>query len=328
MPDRTPHDSSSSLHEEALAWLVRLHSGHASESDRRAFQAWRTHSIAHRLAAQEAETLWRNLGELGSGHRSLDVPAAPVPRRSRQAGIRRAIWAIAACFLLVIGWFAPEQLVGWVTIALADHHTGVGRQQVVTLQDGSRIHLNRDSAVNVTYTDRERTVRLLKGEAAFTVSPDVLRPFLVQSGNLRSRALGTAFVVRLHQDAVTVTVTEHAVHLSPASGNDSSPLVLHEGEQASYTTKTGLSPAHPVDSRLVASWQRGKLIVETAPLAEVVDELNRYRSGHIMIVNPALRPLTVTGLFDITDPDAALRMIEDTLRLHHTALTSYLILLH
>jgi len=328
MPDRTSQNSPSSLHEEALAWLVRLHSGHASESDRHAFQAWRTHSTAHRLAAQEAEILWRNLGELGSSRRPLDFPTAPVPRRSRQASILRAIWATAACILLVIGWFAPEQLVGWFTNALADHHTGVGQQQVVTLQDGSRIHLNSDSTVNVTYTDRERTVRLLKGEAAFTVSPDARRPFLVQSGDLRSRALGTAFVVRLHQDAVTVTVTEHAVHLSTASGNDSSPLVLREGEQASYTTTAGLSPARPVDPRLIAAWQRGKLIVETTPLAEVVDELNRYRSGRIMIVNPTLRPLKVTGLFDISDPDAALRMIEDTLRIHHTALTSYLILLH
>ncbi len=328
MPDLTPQDSSSPLLDEALAWLVRLHSGHASENDRRAFQAWRTNSTAHRLAAQEAETLWRNLGELRSSRRPLDLPAVPAPRRSLQAGIVRATWAVAACLILFLGWFASDQLVERITIAMADHHTGVGRQLVVTLQDGSRIHLNSDSAVNVAFTDQGRTVHLLKGEAAFTVSPDVKRPFIVRSGELHTRALGTAFVVHLLRNSATVTVTEHAVHLSTSSRSGSPPLLLHEGEQASYTAETGLSQAHPVDLGPVTAWQRGKLIVETKPLAEVVDELNRYRPGRIMIINPALRSLKVTGLFDITDPDAALRMIEDTLQIHGTALTSYFVLLH
>lgn len=328
MPDLTPQDSSSPLLDEALAWLAHLHSGHASETDRRACRAWRTRSAAHDLAYHEAEALWRNLGELRSGRRSLDPTAVPAIRRSKQAGIGKVPWAIAACLILIIGWFASDQLVEWITIAMADHHTGVGRQLVVTLQDGSRIHLNSDSAVNVAFTDQGRTVHLLKGEAAFTVSPDVKRPFIVRSGELHTRALGTAFVVHLLRNSVTATVTEHAVHLSTSSGSGSPPLLLHEGEQASYTAETGLSQAHPVDLGPVTAWQRGKLIVEAKPLAEVVDELNRYRLGRIMILNSALRPLKVTGLFDITDPDAALRMIEDTLQIHGTALTSYVVLLH
>ncbi|WHZ22177.1 MAG: hypothetical protein OJF47_001289 [Nitrospira sp.] len=328
MPDLIPHDFSSPLIDEALAWLVRIHSGQASEDDRHAFQAWQAHSADHRLAAQEAETLWREIGSLRSADRSHNPTSVPPLCRSQQVGTGKATWAIAACLILTIGWFASDGIVEWFTVTMADHHTVIGQQHVVTLPDGSHIHLNSDSAVNVVFTEQERTVHLMKGEAAFSVSPDANRPFIVRSRNLHARALGTAFIVRLHQDAVTVTVTEHTVHLSTTNRNRSSPLILREGEQTSYSAETGFSPVHPVNLSLVTAWQRGKLIVDSKPLAEVVDELNRYRPGRIMILNPALRPLKVTGLFDITDPEAALRMIADTLQIHGTALTFYVVLLH
>jgi transmembrane sensor len=104
--------------------------------------------------------------------------------------------------------------------------------------------------------------------------------------------------------------------------------VVRQSEQISYSAEAGLGLAHAVDANAIAAWQRGKMIFEAQPLAAVVEELNRYRAGRIMILNPALRSLNVTGVFDIGDPDATLRMIEQTLRIHDTTLTPYLVLLH
>lgn len=203
-----------------------------------------------------------------------------------------------------------------------------GEQRHVKLEDGSRIYLNTDTAVAVAFTPQQRTIRLLTGEASFTVTPETVRPFTVQSGDVSTRALGTSFLVQRHQDAVTVTVTEHAVQVSATDGRQVPATVVRQSEQISYSTEAGLGRAHAVDANAIAAWQRGKMIFEAQPLAAVVEELNRYRAGRIMILNPALRSLNVTGVFDIGDPDAALRMIEQTLRIHDTTLTPYLVLLH
>ena len=329
MPDSTPPDASSPLIDEALAWLVRIHSGHASDEERLACTAWRTQSSAHQLAYTEAEILWRDIGLLpngdcaGSADLTASMPHGTLPRA------RRTIkWGLAACVLLAAGWLSWGIVQERLDLASADYRTAVGEQRHVKLEDGSRIYLNTDTAVAVAFTPQQRTIRLLTGEASFTVTPETVRPFTVQSGDVSTRALGTSFLVQRHQDAVTVTVTEHAVQVSATDGRQVPATVVRQSEQISYSTEAGLGRAHAVDSNAIAAWQRGKMIFEAQPLAAVVEELNRYRAGRIMILNPALRSLNVTGVFDIGDPDAALRMIEQTLRIHDTTLTPYLVLLH
>ena len=331
MPEVTPPDSSatsSPLVDDALAWLVKIHSGHASEEDRRACDLWRTSSPAHGQAYEEAEALWRDVGQVRSENSLVHSASSPATRFSKKVDIRKTGWAIAAWLFLMIGLFSSRHLTEWLATVMADYHTSVGQQRVVTLADGSRIHLNTDTAVNVAFTDQSRDIQLLRGEAAFTVESDVNRPFTVQSGEVCTRALGTAFVVHFHHKIVTVTVIEHAVQVSTSAGSAPAPLVVREGEQVSYTVERGMSSARPIDRSLETAWQRGKLIFEAKPLVEVVTELNRYRPGRIMIMNPALRHLKVTGLFDVTDTDAALRMIQHTIPLHETTLTSYVVLLH
>lgn len=70
------------------------------------------------------------------------------------------------------------------------------------------------------------------------------------------------------------------------------------------------------------------MIFDAQALGAVVADLNRYRHGHIFILNPSLRTLPVTGVFEINDPDAALRIIEHTLSIRDTNLSSYFLFLH
>jgi transmembrane sensor len=219
MPDSTPPDASSPLIDEALAWLVRIHSGHASDEERLACTAWRTQSSAHQLAYAEAEILWRDIGLLPNGDcaGSADLTAS-MPHGTLPRARRRIKWGLAACVLLAAGWLSWGIVQERLDLASADYRTAVGEQRHVKLEDGSRIYLNTDTAVAVAFTPQQRTIRLLTGEASFTVTPETVRPFTVQSGDVSTRALGTSFLVQRHQDAVTVTVTEHAVQVSATDG--------------------------------------------------------------------------------------------------------------
>lgn len=68
------------------------------------------------------------------------------------------------------------------------------------------------------------------------------------------------------------------------------------------------------------AWRRGKLIFNRRPLGDVVAEIKRYRSGQIVIASAGLRALEVTGVFELADPEAILRTIEETLPVHVTRL--------
>lgn len=328
MSDATPPQSPSSLEDDALAWVVRLHSGHTSDQDRRACEAWQRVSPAHQHAFLEASTLWEEIGHanptLPSTSRIVRPAGSPSPRwRPR---LRR--WSLVACFILAIGWFSWEPLLDQFRFQTAHHRTAVGQQEQVVLQDGTQLMLNTDTALNVVFSPQRREVDLLKGEAAFAVTPDSTRPFTVRSQDTAATALGTKFVVQTRNDSVTVTVSEHAVQVSSLNSHAALHVVVREGQQISYSTNGGWSTPQSVDANQTSAWQRGKMIFQAQPLGAVVADLNRYRHGHIFILNPSLRSLPVTGVFEIDDPDSALRVIEQTLGIRDTALSSYFLFLH
>jgi transmembrane sensor len=92
--------------------------------------------------------------------------------------------------------------------------TKIGGLHTLDLPDGSVVHLNTDSRVEVQFTRAQRRVRLARGEAHFTVAKNSARPFVVMAGDIEMRAVGTAFNVRLHPSTVEVLVTEGAVEVA------------------------------------------------------------------------------------------------------------------
>lgn len=328
MSDANLPEPPSALEDEALAWVVRLHSGHASGQDRRACAAWQNISPAHQRAFREASTLWDEIGSMDSPRRSPSPTMRPADFKNRR-WLRRQRWGLVACFfVLTIAWFAWQPLLNQFRLQTAEHRTAVGRQEQVSLQDDTRLLLNSDTALNVAFSPQQREISLLKGEAAFTVAPDSARPFTVRSQDTFITALGTQFTVLVRNDSVRVTVLEHAVLVSSPHRPTETDLVVREGQQIAYSLAEGWSATRSVNVNQVSAWQRGKMIFESQPLWTVVEDLNRYRHGHIFILNPSLRTLPVTGVFEINDPDAALRVIEQTLGIRDTNLGPYFLFLH
>ncbi|MCP6755955.1 FecR domain-containing protein, partial [Klebsiella pneumoniae] len=92
-------------------------------------------------------------------------------------------------------------VLGWRT-----YTTARGELRSVELADGSVVHINTQSRIDVNLSPRAREVRLVGGEALFKVQRDTTRPFLVYSGNAVIQAIGTQFNVRLQQTDTTVSV--------------------------------------------------------------------------------------------------------------------------
>ena len=317
------------IEEEATRWVVERDAGLTADENL-ALQSWLTADPLHSLALAKAEQVWRAMG-------SAPVKAEIIRRRGRDAARRAAFlplqrgqsprhWiapALAASLAVVFIGSAQD----WPTRLRADAMTATGERRDVLLEDGSRVQLNTASAIRIDYRGDRRVVRLLKGEAAFTVAADRARPFTVEAAEGTTTALGTRFVVRRDGADTEVTVTEHRVRVAWPIDAVSSGVDLGEGQATRYGPG-GIARPHTIDAETVASWTRGRLVFVDRPLGEVVAELNRYHPGYIRVMGDGLAMRRVSGVFRTDDPMAALDTLQRLLGISSTRLTDRLVFLH
>ena len=191
----------------------------------------------------------------------------------------------------------------------SDYSTAIGQQRVVTLADGSVAHMNTASAFSVDFSGPRREIRLEAGEVIFDVAKDADHPFIVSANGGAAREVGTVYGVRLEDSGANVTVREGIVELTRG---DSEPVRITVGQQAHYDNDGGLRKITDADLAAYGSWQRGKLIFNQRALSDVMEELQRYQPGKIVVALDALRGLKVTGVFETADLDAIFASIEQT----------------
>jgi len=289
-----------SVDDQAVQWFVLLRDEDATAEDRSAFANWLVADPAHEAAWHSVERMWGSLDAL------TPDASRPQPRRaSRLKGSAAAAVLLAA---LGIGWqITPVGL-------LADYRTAAGERRVIALQDGSQVELGAASALDVAFSASERRVKLLTGEAFFTVTKDAARPFVVAAENGEVKVLGTAFDVKI-ADGVMVAVTQSAVQVSTRAGTTSSaPVVVAQGQAVRYDAD-GISAVSAADLDSIQAWRQGQLVFRNVPLNAVLAELQRYHSGRIALIGGTLGQRRVTAVFDAHDVDAALDTIAESLSL-------------
>lgn len=291
--------------EEAMDWLIRLRAPSRTTADERAFQGWIERSQAHREAWQKICRTWNVMGE--TARYAENGPRHPAPA-VRDGGPHRVVsWraasvlAVAACLLLVA--IAPALLMR----ASADLRTETAELRTFVLEDGSSVELGARSAIDIDFTAGQRRVALLSGEAFFDVKPDPARPFVVSAEDVDVTVLGTAFDIRLRQDATSIELVHGAVRLAVAG--DRQTYTMAPGDAVSVAhddgrvTRTRLAPED------MAGWRKGRLFVENASIASVVEEIRRYHPSWISIASNDLADRRVTGLYDLSNPDRALEAL-------------------
>ena len=289
---------------EAERWFSRLKTSDCSAGERAAFARWQADPV-NAAAYAQTEQLWAGIGDL-AGNPELEALAAQAlratdPRRQQRTGWRMplalaasaAVCAVVLVFALGVFDRAPPPVV---------YATGPDQRETVRLNDGSQLMLNADTTVIVRMHDDRRMLTLERGEAMFGVAHDPRRPFRVQAGNGTVTALGTRFQVRHEPTQVTVTLLEGRVALErPDSGERRQ---LTPGDQATYGDVAKPVALRMVDTEVVSSWTRGRLLFRSTPLAEVVTEVNRYASTPLQLQDPTLGALPVSGTFPMGDSES------------------------
>jgi transmembrane sensor len=306
---------------EASAWLARMNADDVTADDRTRLEVWLGAHSYNAKAYAELSATWQELVKSGPLVRAVyfgqvmnAASAPPAPRRR---------WAVAA---VAAGIGAIALGVGWNLYKQKEEtrfQTAIGEQAAVALPDGSSFDLNTDSRIWVDYSQRQRVIRLERGEAFFKVAHDTQRPFWVRAGDYWVRAVGTAFNVYLTPTGVEVTVSEGTVKVVNATANESPPSDAAITESAAAVTAGEQADAHGRAkvihelnsaqlSRLLA-WRKSSLYFQDQPLGDVVNELMRYTTLKIELDDNALRQLPVGGTFQ-TSPEgveALLTMLHD-----------------
>ncbi|WP_312341219.1 FecR family protein [Stutzerimonas nitrititolerans] len=295
------------LQHEAQQWLVRLTSGCATTSDAADFRHWCARSEAHAQAFTQARQLWQALGPAAQQLQHVRKPATStclhesgvVARRrfGRRAFLTGAVAASAAIVLLRPPLFSD------ITGLTADYHTSVGEQRSVILANDVLLELNTQTRINrQTADDGSQGIELLGGE--IEVYTQV--PFRIRAGSGWISSDSGRFVVRATGPEVLVTCV--GGHLSLDHRGQS--LRLASDQQLSYSEREH-SPPRVVDTTVVTAWRQRLLIFDGETLAQVIDELNRYRSGMILLMNQDLGQRRVQARFRLDQLSDAAALIRD-----------------
>ncbi|MFJ4141945.1 FecR family protein [Pseudomonas sp. NPDC089734] len=323
----TSHDlREQAIREQAAEWAIRLAADDITPEQALALQEWCACDPRHTPALDFALSTWADLGQLGTSApmaSAVPLPPAARPLRGRRRPVWRRVTRAAAVAALV--WFGINVGPGLLIPLTADYASHTGEVRHISLPDGSSVVLDTDSAIDLAYDEHERRIRLRQGEAVFNVAPmtgQETRPFIVESAGGTTRALGTRFVVSESADSAWVGVLEHSVELAMLDRPDNGILrdVLEEGQSARYDAIHGITRLSGQDVQRATSWQRGLLIFDQVPLAQVVDQLNRYRNGHIMITDRQLAQRKVSGVFRLESLDSAVPRLSTELHARHVEL--------
>jgi transmembrane sensor len=158
--------------------------------------------------------------------------------------------------------------------------------------------------VEVELTSSGRRVFLEHGEAWFEVAKDKTKPFIVAAGDVRVRAVGTAFAVRRRPDGADVLVTEGVVEVWSDKGS-ARKKQMAAGRRALVLDHAAeiVVASDPGDIERRLAWRDGQLVFRNERLASAVDDFNRYNLRQLVIVDPALRTRTLVGNYRIDQPE-------------------------
>ena len=313
---------------EASAWFIEFRAGDVDGDARVRFIEWLRRSPEHIHAYLEISGVWADLpssdpkGKIDvaaliarargepdvialspEGRRPAAVPAAVKPHalwRSKRAAAALAavvVLAVTGVLLLDRGKFGGS------------YSTGIGEQRTVQLMDGSTVELNARSKIQVHFTEQQRDITLLDGQALFRVAKDQQRPFVVRAGDAQVRAVGTAFDVYKKQTATVVTVVEGRVETYDEAGSPgTAAIVLSAGEQLTVLPHAVGKPTR-TDPSIATAWVQKRLIFEETPLSDVAEEFNRYNRRPLTIDDRELEKLRISGVYSSTDPASLINFL-------------------
>lgn len=320
------------IEEQAALWISVIDRGITS-AEQLELEAWLELSPAHGETLIKCASMWDLLDVLKPIAKLMPIDSKAKKAEQAGAAANESSWfasvAIAASVLLLLGVavFMPQFQQPALDVASTNkpvtpaptrrslrYKTAVGELSSFTLADGSVIELNTDTELEVLFDETQRNIELVRGEVFFKVAKDASKPFVVNVGDDKVTAVGTAFSVNaegLNEVALSVVeviVTEGKVRFN--SGRRQQPVYLSLGQKAVAIEDT-LEVSSGSDSESLLAWRDGFVVFQGESLTEVIREVDRYTPLRFKLMDSELASISVGGYFKTGDLEQLLMVLEN-----------------
>lgn len=318
--------------EMAAHWFIRNDAGNLGEEERRTFEHWLA-SDDNYEAYQDVQRTWSAF-DAADADVTLQSMRRVALAEARKPRVR--VWGAAAALAVCIGagllatvtWReSPVPSDASTHSAAADevnavqgvrYTTAPGELRNVELGDGTRVAINTDTVLYVSYSGEERLIALVRGQAYFEVAKDPERPFVVEAYQRRVTAIGTAFEVELGPERFRVLLVEGSVRVDPVEARVDSVGAL--GSDYVLESGQGLVIESGAADRIVQfdverelRWRDGYVEFDDEPLRSVLIEMNRYFVAPVVMQDRSADDLRVSGIFKTSSRDEFLAIISELL---------------
>jgi transmembrane sensor len=292
----------------AADWLVTLTSGHATDDDARALADWRAENPAHDAAFRQVAKLM-NLTRLLIDH--------PPPNVSRRAVLAGGVGLFVAAGTIGI---ARPPLGLWPSYAelTADHRTGAGQQFTFAPANGVSVEMN--SRTSLSLIDRGKAIELINGEAFVAVGNEA--PFEARVGQVRATAFAAAFNIQAIDGDISVVCVKGEVTCRQGAAR----FVLRPNDRLGITADGPVSRS-TINPTVATAWRDGLLVFEGTPLSEVVRQINRHRTGAIVLTDASIGHKPVNAVLHTAQIENAVSQIQQLLNLEIRRLPGGVILM-
>lgn len=182
------------------------------------------------------------------------------------------------------------------------------------MPDDSVLTLAAASSVRISFTRKQRLVFLDRGEGFFDVRHIPGRPFIVTTGNKRVVVTGTKFNVDYHQSerAIEVAVIEGRINVISHKQEHGKKDVTSVGTHEVFLfPASGSAIREPLSAEHACAWRMRKLYFDDATLKDVLSSVNRYFQKPLVVRDPQMEKLTISGMFQAGDIKSVLLSLND-----------------
>lgn len=218
-----------------------------------------------------------------------------------------AIWIVLILGIATYGTLQLNKPQTDTSIAMLSSHNPNGQRSKIVLSDGSVVTLGAGSRLNYPehFADSTREIAL-EGEAFFEVTKNPEKPFIIHTGAVQTKVLGTSFKVDAFKGQnVQVAVATGKVRVDRNTANTGkleSIAVLLPGDAVDWNPATGTAIKTKRAIEELTGWQKGKLSFTGMPLKNVVHVLERWYNVTIEVRNKEAGEYKMNIILDGTQP--------------------------
>lgn len=321
--------------------IIRYLSGELSDEERKSLSDWLKESPENNTYFTLHKNVWLATSQASNefvSYGSGTMAGKPVSRRARQDTRKvyrhffASIMKVAAVLVIAlaigsVGYFLgnKKMIFGGPNDVIVE--SLYGSKASTTLPDGTKVWLNGGSKLTYTkdFNGKAREVGL-SGEAYFNVVTNPSKPFIVKTGGVCVKALGTAFNVKSYPEDKTIITTlvkgevtiegkdnldkpfriqmkpEETVIINKALSNSENTLPKIEPEvsaapdgKKSEKSNKAIEIKDNIKTELYTSWKDTRWIIEMQDVGSLVKDIERRYNVNIRVLSPEIKKFHFTG---------------------------------